>query len=119
MKNITPRIKLDSGHMVEVGTITHGTMRPCDVLPSLGTWLACFASGDTREAYRAIVAEFADDNDAMATLSGTPGRDFDDSAEVTCQFIDLVSETLPDGWTCQTHPGDGSDIGIWPIELFD
>jgi len=119
MENITPRIKLNSGHVVEVGTLSHGTMLPCHVLPSLGTWLACFATGEVREAYRAIMDEFAADEDAAATLAGTPGRDFEHSAEVTCQFIDLVAETLPEGWTCATHPGDHSDIGIWPIELFD
>ena len=116
IENITPKIRLTNGQMAYVGTISHATLRDCDVLPALMTWLACFSIS----RHDAIMDKVTD-TDLHGVLSAyetaTPDPDLVDGVykEIQQAFDDL----LPDGFVFCTHPGDGSDLGIWPTYLFD
>lgn len=86
-----------------IGSISHGTMRREDLIP---TFVAELKRHQTAEQYAELIAH------AESIV------DFDDEAagDVLCDLFDALDEVAPEGTYFGAHPGDGSDYGFWPCE---
>ena len=80
-------------------TISHGTMRPEDLIPKFLEVL---------EELNPKVSESAKRWNELAIQ------------EVQSQFLselfDLLDQEAPEGFYFGSHPGDGSDYGFWQME---
>lgn len=83
-------------------TISHGTMRPEDLIPKFLEVL---------EELNPKVSESAKRWNELAIQ------------EVQSQFLlelfDLLDQEAPEGFYFGSHPGDGCDYGFWQSELID
>ena len=113
---------------LELGTISHGTMRVEDTMPPLlaaldGIRLSAEdrqTCDDVQQCLNEWIA--ADDK---ATDSDNPA-DADDlmlaahiahlEMEMNETLIPLAESYAPDYCYVGSHPGDGSDLGVWPCE---
>ena len=91
-----------------IGSISHGTMRPEDLIP---TFLSEAESLRLSKAERATVREIAKRHNA---------DDYDyDSEEAGYdleELFDLLSNHVPDYCYFGSHPGDWADYGVWISE---
>lgn len=90
-------------------SISHGTMRPADLVP---VFLAELADHD-REAADALFAEvgdapFNDDRDEF--------WDTEAAADILDRLFDALDSAAPAGCYFGAHPGDGSGYGFWMTE---
>lgn len=84
------------------GTVSHGTMRPEDLIPEF-TWV--LRQLDTKKEYTRLVSS------ANYQYIWTGGDD-----AMLESLFDALNELAPEGYYFGAHPGDGSDYGFWPIE---
>jgi len=93
----------------EIGSISHGTLRPQDLIP---------AFLDAVETYApAMIAPFP--FVPAHVEDGGDSSDWWDSEEAQGkldELFDILSEHAPDGCYFGAHEGDGSDFGFWPID---
>lgn len=54
--------------------------------------------------------------DMQGAFDSKDDDEFADWPEVWSDFHDLMAEFVPEGHYFGSHPGDGSDIGVWPFE---
>lgn len=93
-----------------LGSISHGTMRPEDLIP---TFVDELESLDSDKRHADLIAEArAIDWDAQE------GFNDDDCCEVLSDLFDALESFAPDYCYFGAHPGDGADYGFWPIEDF-
>ncbi len=95
-------------------------MRACDLVPAF-----LDAIRDTPE-YEQIMLSLNGANWDMQVITDPTATDRDErwESDIVCEFLnDTLWEVLlkysPDGYCFNSHPGDGSDYGYWPIELID
>lgn len=98
------------------GSLIHGTMRACDLVP-----VFLNAIRDTPE-YEQIMLSLNGANWDMQVITDPTATDNDErwNSDIVCEFLnDTLWEVLlkysPDGYCFNSHPGDGSDYGYWPI----
>lgn len=109
-------ITLPNGMNCPTGTVSHAKLRSCDVIPALALWADYYA----HDAYMALLERYEGDQNAEALIDGDKRAERTDTAEYLSEdLFDLIDDAMPEGFTFCAHPGDGSDFGIWPIELFD
>mgnify|MGYP003650996222 FL=1 len=120
---------------LELGTISHGTMRVQDTMPALlsaldGIKLSTEDRQTCDEVQRSLdewmEADSKDDdsdNPAMMIAGHSPCSDdfiFGLEAEMEDTLIPLAGSYVPDYCYVGAHPGDGSDLGVWVCaDLFD
>jgi hypothetical protein len=97
-------------HKPEIGTISHGTCRPQDLLDAFSSALELYgAEGE----HNSLIQE------AQAVLLldslGYEVADTNSAAELISEISDALNEYAPDGCYFGAHEGDGSDFGFWPI----
>ena len=104
------------------GTVSHGTMRPQDLIPAF--WSAIqtldpectlpewFKSSKFKDA---PVLAFEDDGHAFW------GSDWGELrvVEILEELEERLNSVAPDGYYFGAHEGDGSDFGFWPCPSFD
>lgn len=97
---------------VTLGTVSHGTMRPEDLIPTF-----------VEEIRHILTDPDTDDLRVLGTIDqlekSTQEPDYFESE--SCQFdldylFDLLNDYAPDGYYFGSHPGDGSDYGFWECE---
>lgn len=87
---------------IELGTISHGTLRTIDL------WHAFF-----EELCR--VAPDTEWQTAFADSNGEPlAKDEDTLMWDVDNFVDMLNELAPEGVYFGAHIGDGADFGWWP-----
>lgn len=98
----------------EPGSISHGTLRPQDLLRTFARELERL---DGSNGYYALLNEargLADELDNDGSGGGFGPR------EAAGEVIDELSEQLnaraPEGFYFGAHEGDGADFGFWAIE---
>ena len=115
---------------LELGTSSQGTAMADDIVPALLAALdhVALAAEDRRmcnELQRDLDAWSTESDDADSSNPGTiiagcsPRSD-----ELACEIEAMLYETLmplaecyaPDYCYLGSHPGDGSDLGVWPCE---
>jgi hypothetical protein len=97
------------------GTVSHGTMRPQDVLPAALEALSIIDGDEYRrfmEAWPpAVVASLlARHGDGTSTYSD------EDAVEFLWEDVfDAVNAALPEGWYFGGIEGDPADYGVWRV----
>lgn len=104
-----------------LGSVSSGTMRTDDLIPEF-LWHAehlRLDAGERRQvrAIRARLdreeAETAKDDEAVEPIG------YFTSDEADCdldELFDILNAHVPDYCTFGSHPGDGADYGVWPVE---
>lgn len=96
------------------GSISHGTMRPIDLIPTFMNILKKEAPQRAQE----ILQNYPDLDEALTALEGGVEDeayfDSEEAVEVLNNEIwDAMQEIAPEGHYFGSHPGDGSDYGYW------
>lgn len=96
-----------------IGTVSHGTMRPQDLIPCFldvlsDVWPEAY-DGYMVAAFSPIPAYVQDEGDDSEWWAS------DDASYLLESLFDQLDEASPDGFYFGAHPGDGSDYGFWPI----
>jgi len=99
------------------GSISHGTMRPIDLIPTFMNILKKEAPQRAQE----ILQNYPDLDEALTALEGGVEDeayfDSEEAVEVLNNEIwDAMQEIAPEGHYFGSHPGDGSDYGYWPSD---
>ena len=89
------------------GTISHGTMRPEDLIPSFLYALEYITGKEYSGIRRELDTTDFDEPDHFA--------DIDWMLETLFEELDNVA---PEGHYFGAHVGDGADFGFWPAEEF-
>lgn len=95
-------------------SVSHGTMRPQDLIPSFldalsDVWPEAY-EGYMVASFPPIPAYVQDEGDDSEWWAS------DDAAYLLESLFDQLGECAPDGYYFGAHPGDGSDYGFWTIE---
>ena len=91
--------------MIELGSISTGTLRGEDLAPAfLGTLERVAPDGIGSHEHSALVAD-------VARVIG--GEDVED---VLDRITDAIGANLPAGLRFGAHEGDGADFGIWEVD---
>ena len=103
------------------GTYTHGTLRDPDLLRAAAHCAEALTRYARTAGYSMDVAPLADAAEAAQTLAQRiddedPTVDPEDAQWTLEDIGDDIQNALPSGLYYGAHPGDGSDIGIWPAE---
>jgi hypothetical protein len=95
----------------EPGSISHGTLLPED----LGSAMVNVAAECAPEWLKALSADYEID------LECAPAEFWrsDNGVWALDDLYDMMQSFAPPGHAFGCHPGDGSDCGFWPIDLFD
>lgn len=113
---------------IPVGSISHGTMRPQDLIPAFSDFLSEFG---TEEQEQAIIRKYSDY--ALDENYGLTPREILEHLATDCvdddelwdsetahayleDLFDALNELAPEGYYFGAHPGDGSDYGFWEVE---
>jgi len=91
----------------KLGTVSHGTMRPEDLIPDFCwelRYLGHRSSELTAIEKRSNKPEYYDTEEAMWDLE---------------TLFNMLDEHSPDGAYFGSHPGDGSDYGFWVDESIE
>lgn len=99
------------------GTISHGTMRPQDLIPSFLDALEAIAP----DAYAQMMVSSFGPVPAYVYDEGDDSEwwDSDDAGYLLESLFDALDENSPEGFYFGAHPGDGSDYGFWQVEQDD
>ena len=90
------------------GTIISGTMRNEDVIPALLAYLECYP-----KVHQGTLVTIKDE---VRSIEIREDWDSEYASEVCLGLFDGITEHLPEGYYCGSHPGDGADFGIWRYE---
>jgi len=101
------------------GTIVSGTMRNEDIIPELYSYLASMYPNDIVDMANSGT-EYVETLTALkkeiSTIEIREDWDSEYASEVCLGLFDAITEFIPEGYYCGSHPGDGSDFGIWRYE---
>lgn len=97
------------------GTISHGTMRYVDLIPTFVEYLRAYdathdvLTDDENERIIRAVSNYDNDLDLMERHGGSVTYLLD-------ALFDAMNDLAPDGYYFGAHPGDGSDYGFWAVD---
>lgn len=100
-----------TNNKVSLGSISHGTMRPEDLIE---TFADVLESLDVDKAYTDLIQEC---NAMMGRLDegDLTEKEIDDLGYlINEQLFDALNEFCPPYTYFGAHPGDGADYGFWP-----
>jgi hypothetical protein len=119
---------------IEVGTISHGTLRPQDLMPVFLRTLEQIApltysvrvEGTYAEEYQHAINGTLEQYLETATDERGPSGYKVDTLEDRAQYVSWALEALeddlsanaPEGMYFGTLEGDGSDFGFWPQDCY-
>ena len=95
-----------------IGSISHGTLRTCDLLPVFLDAVEQFAPAH-HEAL--MVQPFSFIPDYVQDEEDSEWWDSDEAAEKLEQLTEILQENAPEGTYFGAHEGDGSEFGFWPL----
>jgi len=108
---------------MEAGTISHGTMRPEDLIPTFVSALddcveeSTFEPGADQPSRVQAVGKIQDELGRIERAMDASGYFNSDDADFDLEWLfDQLDEFAPDGHYFGAHPGDGSDFGFWEHE---
>jgi len=111
---------------VDLGTVSHGTLRVQDLLPAFLDTLSRLDPAGYSKLILELDAEYQRSKTpvGIACYAGgyCKGLDLcddeawwqsDRAAELLTAAFDALNETAPEGAYFGAHPGDGADFGFW------
>ena len=96
------------------GTVSHGTMRPEDLVPA---FLSVAESHRLSRANRAQVREIQKRHAALNDDAWEEYYQSEDADEDTHTLFDILDTLAPAGHYFGAHPGDGCNYGFWQNEM--
>lgn len=96
-----------------IGSISHGTLRTCDLLPAFLDAVEQFAPAH----YEALMVQPFSFIPSYVQDAGEDSEwwNSDEAAEKLEQLTEILQENAPEGTYFGAHEGDGSDFGFWPL----
>ena len=96
-----------------IGSISHGTLRTCDLIPAFLDAVEQFAPAH----YEALMVQPFSFIPAYVQDEGEDSEwwNSDEAAEKLEQLTTILDENAPEGTYFGAHEGDGSDFGFWPL----
>lgn len=94
---------------LNIGSVSHGTLRNQDLASVLASLVRDYLDDDGLADQLDDIATVDDEDDGAAFEPG----------EVINEAIDALDSACPAFCTFGFHPGDGSDLGCWPMEPDD
>lgn len=91
------------------GTIIHATLRPQDLIRAFSEWLDYYQ----HEVFLSLIENYTDSRVDLIMDAEN------DDPWLLEELSDAIDAAMPAGFVFGAHPGDGSDFGIWPADLFD
>jgi hypothetical protein len=110
---------------MDTGTVIQGTHREDDLIPAFAAELAERDLDGLREIediYANVFHYLANmpAHGPMSVMYDAPEDIREDAAYLAFEVLpDALDASAPDGFYFGTHPGDGSDIGYWPVEFLE
>jgi hypothetical protein len=106
------------------GSISHGTMRPCDLLPAFMGLLEAIMTKEEWHSFwkenEEVLDKIAPEGVYLIEDDSAYQADLWNSDEVAFflneRLFDALNERAPDGYRFGAHDGDGSDYGFWLSE---
>lgn len=107
--------RLVMAYSFSLGSISHGTLRPADLIPEfvsecyqrnpkMSTW-----GDDVAELYKVMRALDVVEDDAFTDAF----YESEYASGMVETLVEALNRNLPPFWYFGTHPGDGSDFGYW------
>lgn len=96
-----------TANTVTLGSISHGTLRPEDLIPQF----VMVAEGMGLQGKAVDAAKHLILAELMSHLDGTPRHD--NISEVLNDLMDALNDAAPPFTRFGAHEGDGSDFGFW------
>ncbi|MDH2296048.1 hypothetical protein [Cobetia sp. 1AS1] len=98
---------------MHIGSISQGTLRPQDLIP---TFLDALAKYDSA-AHEQLVAQPHPPIPAYVQDEGDDSEwwDSEEAAFLQEELINALENAAPDGTYFGTHEGDGADFGFWSL----
>lgn len=93
-----------------IGTVSHGTMRPHDLIPVFLDTLVRVAPAHAHQLPAGLV------HAALDASSYSTWWDSEEASDLLHRLFDMLDEHAPEGHYFGAHPGDGADYGFWPAE---
>ena len=98
---------------IEAGTVSHGTLRPQDLIPAFLDAVRDYApahyEGMMAAAFGPIPSHVMDEGDDSDWWQS------EDAGFLLEALFNILEEAAPEGMYFGAHPGDGSDFGFWEI----
>ena len=102
-----------------LGSISHGTMRPADLIPIFASTLSSLMQNDAPGAmatdWRTSFNQLIADADALAET----GYEFEDANEIVTELFDALDCYAPPFCYFGSLEGDGADYGFWVGDIED
>lgn len=89
---------------VQLGSVSHGTMRAEDLIP-------CFIGVLHASGKRALANKYEREYNSL-DMETSDGQDI--AADILSDLFDALDGQSPDYTTFGAHEGDGADYGFWP-----
>jgi hypothetical protein len=106
-----------------IGTVSHATLRPQDLIPALfgkllemdkerGGELWASWRGELSQGWGVLLPDEPGTEEEWDGVLGA--TDPETPSFILEELVDALNELAPPGLYFGTHPGDGSDFGFWP-----
>ena len=103
----------------EPGSVSHGTLRPADLIETFYLTLAALAERDDDAERRARTLKLCAEVEGAVAADEERGE-WAESEEANAllneELFDALDAYAPDGHYFGAHVGDGADFGFWPCE---
>jgi len=100
---------------IEPGSVSHGTMRDCDLIPTfmdtLRDYAPAIAARITDEYGATFIERCSDPNGLDYSLLGECER----QGYLLSDLFDALDDIAPEGHYFGAHEGDGADYGFWAV----
>lgn len=93
-----------------LGSISHGTLRPADLLESFADELERLALSSSSDLIAEARAVITLDRAGWSSLV-----DSEEASDLLNSLVDALNELAPAYCYFGAHDGDGSDFGFWPL----
>jgi len=95
---------------IEIGSVSHGTLRTPDLLRAFAGTLERLIP----HTYAGLIQDARDSAEEIDSDPGHPGNN-ECGLEIVQELIDALDQLAPDGVYFGAHEGDGADFGFWRI----
>jgi hypothetical protein len=101
---------------IEPGSISHGTMRECDLIPTFMSTLHDFSPSRAAAITDEYGAAFIERCSTEDGLDYSLTNEMERQSWLLESLFDALDDIAPEGYYFGAIEGDGSDYGFWPAE---
>lgn len=101
---------------IEPGSIIHGTLRECDLIPAFIDTLREFAPAQAARIVDEYGAAFIERCSTDGALDYSLVGEIERQGWLLDDLFQALDDIAPEGLTFGSHEGDGADFGFWAVE---